>query len=331
MASNSNPTRFKFSVIVPTFNAEAILTACLEALLDQSTPIKDYEVIIVDDGSTDGTSKIAEQFNVKSIHQSNRGPAAARNRGTYEAGGDIILFTDADCIPDRKWIQEMILPFEDPEVVGVKGAYKTCQTSLAARFAQAEFEDRYDLLQPQASIDMIDTYSAAFRKNIFRKMGGFDENFPVANNEDTDFSYRLATAGHKLVFNRGAFVYHTHPDTLLKYLRVKFGRGYWRMVVYRKYPEKAVKDSYTPGVIKIQTLLMALSMGFLALSWFVHGALSLALSAWAIIIVSSFPFSFKTFKKDLLVGLMSPGIILLRSLVFATGSLSGIVRSLFKS
>ena len=328
MASHSIPARLKFSVIVPAFNAEIILTSCLEALLAQSMPKEDYEVIVVDDGSTDNTSKTAQQFNVKTICQPNRGPAAARNRGVAEARGDVILFTDSDCIPDRKWIQEMTLPFENPEVVGVKGAYKTCQTRLAARFAQAEFEDRYDLLQPLPSIDMIDTYSAAFRKDIFQEMGGFDESFPVANNEDTDFSYRLSAASHKLVFNREAFVYHTHPDTLLKYLRVKFRRGYWRMVVYGRYPEKAVKDSYTPGVIKIQTLLMALSIILLFLSGFVESAVYPAVLVWVIIIVSSFPFSFKTFKKDRAVGLTSPAIILLRSMVFAMGSLAGLIRSL---
>jgi len=331
MASNSDPSRLKFSVIVPAFNAEVILTACLEALLDQSTPIEYYEVIVVDDGSTDNTSKRAQQFNVKSIYQINQGPAAARNRGAREARGEILLFTDSDCIPDRRWIQQMTLPFENPEVVGVKGAYKTHQNRLTARFAQAEFEDRYDRLQSQSPIDMIDTYSAAFRKDIFQEMGGFDESFPVANNEDTDLSYRLVAAGHKLVFNREAFVYHTHPDTLLKYLRIKFWRGYWRMVVYGRYPDKAVKDSYTPGVIKIQTLLMGLSMVLLALSWLMPSVLFLTLMAWAGIVVSSLPFSFKTFRKDHWVGIMSPVFILLRSLVFAAGSLSGIARSLSKS
>jgi len=330
MEQHPTENRLRFSVIVPAFNAEVTLSSCLEALVAQSISKEDYEVIVVDDGSTDDTSKIAQQFKVKFLYQTNRGPAAARNKGAAEAEGRIILFTDADCVPDRSWLEEMTLRFEEPEVMGVKGAYKTHQTQLIARFAQAEFEDRYDLLWSQTSIDMVDTYAAAFRKNIFQKMGGFDEHFPVANNEDTDFSYRLATAGHKLVFNRRAFVFHTHPDTLWKYLRIKFWRGYWRMVVYRRYPEKAVKDSYTPGVIKIQTLLMLLFLLFIFLSWFVPSTLYLGVLVWAVIMVSSFPFSFKTFKKDKVVGLISPAVILLRSLVFATGSLSGITRSLFK-
>ena len=321
----------RFSVIIPAYNAERTLSSCLEALVDQSLPKQDYDVIVVDDGSTDSTSEITKRFNVKYIFQTNQGPAAARNKGAREAVGDIILFTDADCIANHNWIREMAGAFRDTDVVGVKGAYKTGQKELASRFAQAEFEDRYDLLKKSTSIDMIDTYSAAFRRDVFLKMGGFDESFPVANNEDTDLSYRLAADGYKLVFNPGAFVYHTHPDTLRKYLKLKFRRGYWRMVVYRRYPDKAVKDSYTPTVIKIQAILMAFSLPILLLSWFVPSLIYLALLAWVIIIVSSFPFSFKTFKKDKPVGLISPAVVLLRSMVFAVGSLLGMARHLFES
>ena len=323
-------TNIHFSVIIPAYNAEETLGACLEALDRQSTPKEDYEIIVVDDGSTDGTSKIAKGFNVIYMFQANQGPATARNRGVDTTRGDIILFTDSDCEPDHNWLQEMTNPFSDPDVVGVKGAYKTKQTGLSARFAQAEFEDRYDLLLRHSFIDMIDTYSAAFRRNVFMDMGGFDEHFPVANNEDTDLSYRLAAAGHKLVFNPKAFVYHTHPDTLARYLKVKFWRGYWRMVVYRRHPDKAVKDSYTPGVIKIQTILMALSLPLSLLLWFASEALYLALLCWGIIIISSFRFSLKTFRKDRAVGLISPLFVFLRSLVFCAGSLIGITRCLFK-
>jgi len=330
MEPHSTENHLRFSVIVPAFNAEVTLFSCLEALVAQSISKEDYEVIVVDDGSTDDTSKIAQQFKVRFLYQTNRGPAAARNKGAAEAEGRIILFTDADCVPDRSWLEEMTLRFEEPEVMGVKGAYKTHQTQLIARFAQAEFEDRYDLLRPQTSIDMIDTYSAAFRKYIFQEMGGFDESFPVANNEDTDFSYRLATAGYKLVFNPRAFVFHTHPDTLWKYLRVKFWRGYWRMVVYRRYPEKAVKDSYTPGVIKIQTLLMALSLSLFFLSWLIPGLLYLGLLFCLIVFLSSFPFSLKIYRKDRYVGLASPVLVCLRALVFSVGSLLGLARCVLR-
>ena len=315
----------RFSIIIPAYNSEKTLYSCLESLEDQSLPKDYYEVIVVDDGSTDSTATIAKKFNNKYIYQTNQGPASARNKGVKSAVGDIILFTDSDCVPDHNWIREMVKPFSNSEVIGVKGTYKTKQKELAAKFAQAEFEDRYDLLQKSSTIDMIDTYSAAYRKDVFLNIGGFDQSFPVASNEDTDLSYRLAASGYKLVFTQNAFVYHNHPDTLIKYLKIKFWRGYWRMVVYSRYPDKALKDSYTPAVIKIQTILMALSLLLFSLALIIPGLIYFAIFCWGTIIVATFPFALKTFKKEKLVGLISPAVILLRSLVFATGSVYAII------
>jgi len=209
-----------YSIIIPAFNAETTIASCLEAVLAQNFPRDQYEVVVVDDGSTDTTSKIIQTFPVLYIHQENKGPAAARNKGAQIATGDIVLFTDADCVPNHNWLEEMVSPFLVSEKIsGVKGAYKTAQQSLTARFAQAEFEDRFALLKKSAFIDMVDTYSAAFKREVFCGVGGFDPSFPVANNEDTELSYRLVASGHRLVFNPRAFVYHTHPDTLKKYLR----------------------------------------------------------------------------------------------------------------
>lgn len=331
MKKSGNPTdNIRFSVIVPTYNSGKTLIACLQSLTNQTVSKEQYEIIVVDDGSTDNTADIAAKFDVKYVAQTNQGPAAARNYGVQNTVGDIILFTDADCVPDYDWIRQMIEPFKDSEVTGVKGTYKTKQKELTAGFAQAEFEDRYELLKKSSTIDMVDTYSAAFRKDVFLKMGGFDESFTVANNEDTDLSYRLATAGYKLVFNPQAYVYHTHQNSLLNYLKLKFWRGYWRMVVYRRYPDKAFKDSYTPAVLKIQTLLMALSLSLFPFSLLVPRLIYVILLLWGTILASSFPFSLTTFKKNKKVGLISPVVIFLRSLVFAVGSLCGVVRSFIK-
>ncbi len=132
--------------------------------------------------------------------------------------------------------------------------------------------------------------------------------------------------GHKLIFNPRAFVWHTHPDTLKKYLRVKFWRGYWRMVVYARYPGKAVKDTYTPLVIKIQTLLLLGTMGmvplvlvFRSLPIYWIGVLP------ALAMLSSLAFSVKVFRTDRLVGLLSPVFCLLRAGVFAAGSTWGVL------
>ncbi len=321
----------QYSVIVPVYNGEETLGRCLEALLDQSVSPSEYEIVVVDDGSGDTTAQIAAAYEVRYLHQANKGPASARNRGAFSARGEVILFTDCDCIPDHNWIEEMARPFSETDVSGVKGAYKTCQKSLTARFAQAEFDDRFRLLQKADRIDMVDTYSAAFRKSVFIQAGGFDASFPHANNEDTDFSYRLAAAGHKLVFNPYACVYHRHPDSLTKYLKIKFWRGYWRIVVYARYPDKMAKDSYTPYVIKFQALAAAVSLILLPL-WPIsplprYAGVFLAGG----ILFSALPFSVASFKTDRTVGILSPVYVFLRAFVFAAGSMRGCFRVVFKS
>lgn len=320
-------TKMEFSVIIPAYNAEKTIDSCIQALLFQSLPREKYEIILVDDGSIDATAKIAQTYPVIYHYQKNKGPAAARNKGTQLSKGKIILFTDSDCVPDHFWIQEMVFPFiANPEISGVKGAYKTEQSSLTARFAQAEFEDRFALLEKSSFIDMVDTYSAAFKREVFIESGGFDPLFPVANNEDTELSYRMVSNGHLFVFNSRAFVYHTHPDSLKKYLKIKLWRGYWRMLVYARYPEKAVKDSYTPAVIKIQTLIMFLIFLMLPLCSFSRiipfYIIPLLLT---VILFSSTPFSSTVFKKDKILGFVSPLYCLLRAGVFAAGSAGGVM------
>lgn len=320
--------RIEFSVIVPAFNAERTLPLCLEALERQKLDQERFEIIVVDDGSTDSTSQLAQRFEIRYVFQENQGPASARNAGVAVASGKIVLFTDADCIPCSDWVEEMVRPFSDSDVVAVKGRYRTRQREWMARFVQMEFEDRYDILQKHDAIDMIDTYSAAFRKDVFLRTGGFDIRFPKANNEDTELSYRLASAGYKMVFNPEATVFHTHPSTLSKYLKIKFWRGYWRMVVYRKYPHKAFKDAYTPHVLKVQTIFAALSFPLCLLSIVHSRAFTVVVCLWGVVWTSALPFSLKTYRKDKAVGLASPWIILLRSMVLAAGSLLGLLKSL---
>ena len=102
------------SVIVPAFNADRTLAGCLTALDVQTLPTNDYEVIVVDDGSTDATASLVASFHrARYIFIPHAGAAAARNRGASVARGDILLFTDADCEPQPDWIERMLGAFED--------------------------------------------------------------------------------------------------------------------------------------------------------------------------------------------------------------------------
>ena len=148
----------------------------------------------------------------------------------------------------------MLKPFEDADVVGAKGVYRTNQKSLVARFVQIDYEDRYRLMAAHESIDFVDTYSAAFRRGRFLEMAGYDTSFPLACAEDIELSYRMAARGWKMKFVPNAVVYHTHPDTLLKYLKKKYKFAFWRVLAVRKNPGKAMKDTHTPQLMKLQLL-----------------------------------------------------------------------------
>ncbi|MBI1912757.1 MAG: glycosyltransferase [Deltaproteobacteria bacterium] len=318
------------SIIVPAYNAEKTVNRCIEALLEQDYPAGLYDIVIVDDGSADNTGAVIKKYPVKYLHQKNKGPATARNKGAKQAKGEIILFTDSDCVPDKNWITEMVRPFLDNEkVAAVKGAYRTSQRGLVARFSQVEFEERFEMLKKVSSIDMVDTYSAGFRKEIFKKMGGFDTSFPVANNEDTELSYRMASQGHKMVFNPKAIVCHlNHPDSVKRYARIKFWRGYWRIVVYKKFPDKMLKDTYTPQALKFQILFLLLLLGSLPIAAIFPGiGIYFLLFAVAGFLVLSVPFATIALRNDPLVGIFSPFLLLMRAASIGSGAIWGVLRS----
>ena len=319
----------KVSVIVPAYNAQKTIGQCIDALLAQTYPRESYEVIVVDDGSTDGTTDVVKAYQVKYLYQRNQGPATARNIGVREAQGEIILFTDSDCVPFNNWIEEMVEPFKNKEVVAVKGAYKTRQKSMTARFAQLEFEERFEMLKKAESIDMVDTYAAGFRKDIFLLMGGFDPYFPVANNEDTELSYRMSKLGYKMVFNPDAIVYHlNHPSTIRRYSRLKFWRGYWRTVVYKRFPDKMLKDSYTPQTLKLQILSLFLLIAVIPFAVIsskgVYPLIVIAIS----FCILSLSFVVLAVRRDPLVGVFAPFFLCIRAASLGFGMLWGISRSL---
>ena len=278
----------------------------------------------MDDGSTDDTAAVVMQFaNVRLVRQANAGPAAARNRGARE-GGSIVLFTDDDCVPQPDWIEQMLAPFCDPEVVGVKGAYRTKQKSLIARFVQIEYEDRYRLVARHADIDFIDTYSAAFRRHRFLEIGGYDTSFPVACAEDVELSYRMSARGWKMRFAPKAIVCHTHPDTLSSYLRKKYKFAYWRMLAVRKNPSKGMKDSHTPQIMKLQLLLapaLACAAAFDVKARTGATATELVL---ALFLASTLPFAFRAVRKDVVIGLLSPALLGARACAQFLGATLGV-------
>ena len=315
------------SVVIPAYNAATTLPVCLNALAKQEAPGRPWEIIVVDDGSQDNTAEIAQSYDVQLIrHKRKSGAGAARNSGIRQAKGDIVCFTDADCAPTPNWLKQMSRPFADTAVTGCKGIYATRQTAWIARFVQIEYEDKYDLLRQQTHIDFIDTYSAAYRRQALLDCGGFDERIHYV--EDQELSFRLAAQGNLMVFQPEAVVYHQHSDTLVKYGRKKFWIGYWKAQIIRRFPERAVKDSHTPQILKVQMLLVALMLAAAAFGVLFPPGLFLALLTLALFVLTTLPFIIKAWPKDAALALISPIPLFVRALALGLGTFWGVIRPL---
>jgi len=320
-----------YSVIVPAYRATDVLPRCLAALRDQSLPCDAYEIIVVDDGSPDQTADVAEKIlgdaNGRVIRAPHGGPAHARNLGAQAARGAILAFTDADCEPAHDWLECLTAPLRDETITGTKGVYRTRQKSLVARFVQQEYQDKYDRLANQTTIDFVDTYSAAYRREVFLASGGFDESFTTASVEDQEFSFRLTAQGHRLVFAPRAVVYHQHDATLSEYARRKFGIGCWKMLVLKRHPGKAVRDSHTPQLLKVQMLLLAGALLTTVATTLNYNAWVVAADVfWLLVLVSMLPLLSKIARRDPAVIVIAPLMIGARALCLGLGLLRGLQR-----
>jgi GT2 family glycosyltransferase len=252
----------KVSVIVPAHNAGTTLSRCLEACCAQTYP--DVEVIVVDDGSTDDTPRIAREHAVHYMRQEKRrGPAAARNRGAAAATGEIVAFTDADCIPEPAWIEKLTSGLGEG-VVATGGTYTMANArGFLPRLIQEEIALRHTRFD--CEVDFLGSFNVAYRKPAFDAVGGFDENFTMASGEDNDLAYRLADRGGSLRFVPDARVAHYHPGRLGPYLRTQMWHGFWRVKLYRKHPRRAPGGDQYAGTADLLAppLLMAVIALFL--------------------------------------------------------------------
>ncbi len=310
------------SVVIPAYNVERVIGRCLDALLAQTLTRDQYEIIVVDDGSTDGTGAAARARSVRVLRQENCGAGAARNTGAHAAQGHIVLFLDADSVPDERWIQAMAQLFADREVAGVSGEKKTRQTNWVARFVQAEYDYKYGLIAAHGATDFVDSSTAGYRREIFLANGGFDAAMMEA--EDTELSFRLAERGYRLVLARDAVAYHTHPERLGEYLRRKFQYAVWRAVVYRRMPGKVASETRTPPTQKLQVLIaFALVLGvFGAWVWPAFGWGVAALLA--LFVATTVPFMQACWKRDRFIALVAPGVLGLAACAGGAGGVVGL-------
>jgi glycosyltransferase involved in cell wall biosynthesis len=305
--------------VVPSLPDDPDLPACVKAL-DGQTVRDELQIVLSIDGYGDPPDEVSGLVD-RVIKGPRSGPAAARNRGWRESELPFILFTDADCVPEASWAEEMLQCIREG-VSGVKGSYCCGGDRAIQKLAQVEFEERYRLLSRSQDVDLVDTYSACFTREALESVSGFDESFPLPDHEDVDLSYRLRAAGHKLIFHGPARVAHKHQPTWKAYLRMKVSRGKWRMKVLRSFPGKAASDSYTPVSLKAQLALMALLLPVLVSSTVMPYLSLLWLAAF---VLASLPLVRVALATDPAVAPLVPAFTLWRAAALLTGMIMGIV------
>ncbi len=224
------------SVIVPTFNRVVALSQCLETLRAQSLPRQDYELIVVDDGSTDGTADwLSQQHDLRVLRTAHRGAASARNAGARRAQGDMLAFTDDDCLVPPTWLCRLCTALAEADVVGgriVNGS----PANLFAATSQAIVDAlTVELNHDMRNGGMLTSNNVAYRRAIFEAAGGYDERF-VVGGEDRELHDRLWRRSARLRYLPEIVVQHNASPSLRQFLlqHYTYGRGAW--IYYHQVP-----------------------------------------------------------------------------------------------
>jgi len=226
------------SVIVPVYNRQNFIGQCIQSLLNQT--IDDYEIIVIDDGSTDATKEILRQFNNPKIkiifNEQNKGPAYARNRGIEISLGDYIAFSDSDCIVEQNWLYELIKPFQQNHSIMI----------TAGKIIDPQPKNYWELVNKGANFlaqksGFIKTAIGCNMavRNQFLKYKKFDESLFFPGSEETDLCLDCMKRGGKIYFTPNAQTRHFPRTNIKTTLIQQFHYGYQNTIInlkHKKFP-----------------------------------------------------------------------------------------------
>ncbi len=206
----------EISIIIPAYNAAATLGKLLDSIYKTTTELVSsgklkFEVIVVDDGSTDTSAEIAARYHVRLIKQANSGPALARNKGAEKARYGHLLFLDADVVLLSDTVKEVIMSFDDKSIDAVNGRYYKKSANKGFFQTYKTLMDYYLFKDPIRCYEKFDSRVAAIKKDVFTKAGGFNTAIKGATYENEEFGYRLSS-NYVNVFNPKIQVMHHFPD-----------------------------------------------------------------------------------------------------------------------
>ncbi|MCS4542371.1 MAG: glycosyltransferase, partial [Euryarchaeota archaeon] len=245
------------SIIVGVRNMENTIGQCIESLLNCDYPAK--EIIIVDDGSTDRTAEIVSRYPIRLINSNPKGISHARNLGLQLANGDIVAYTDGDCIVSENWLKELVKHFSDPKVASVGGRtiFKTTN-DIASVCRAVEFEERYSKV-PKNTVSAMGP-TCAHRKDVLKAIGGFNPAW--FHGEDAEVSYKIAGRGYKVIFENNAVTFHVPEIGVKNYLKKRLRDASAFVRVSSHHPSLSFRDKFITLKMVFQPFLFAMSIIF---------------------------------------------------------------------
>jgi GT2 family glycosyltransferase len=230
------PHKPRVSVVVCTYNGGRTLDQCLRSLAALAYP--DYEVIVVDDGSTDDTPAILERFpDVRAIRQHNKGLSTARNVGLHAATGSIVAYTDDDCYADPDWLTHLVYQLERSGAHAVGGPNLSPDDGGLAACVAASPGQPTHVLESDQVAEHVPGCNMAFRREALLAINGFDPLYRKAG-DDVDVCWRLQQAGMWITFAPGAFVWHHRRLGPRAYLKQQAGYGEAEALLRFQHPER---------------------------------------------------------------------------------------------
>ncbi|MBX3734632.1 MAG: glycosyltransferase [Verrucomicrobiae bacterium] len=227
----------RVSVVVASYNGDATLRSCLQSLEALNYP--DYEVLLVDDGSTDSTPAVASEFPAVRYfrHAMNQGLGVARNTGIAAATGEIVAFTDSDCRPDEDWLRHLVGDLLNSRFVGIGGHnFLPPDDAPTAACVMVSPGGPAHVMLTDRIAEHIPGCNMAFYKWALESVGGFDPIYRTAG-DDVDICWRLQQRNYRIGFSAAGFVWHYRRNTVGAYLRQQSGYGAAEALLERRHPE----------------------------------------------------------------------------------------------
>jgi cellulose synthase/poly-beta-1,6-N-acetylglucosamine synthase-like glycosyltransferase len=324
------------TVIVPVRNGEQTIQSLLESLQRLEFDRNKIEVIVVDGNSNDKTREIVKNYPVKLVIETREGLNLARNIGIKCSNGEIIAFTDSDCIVPKNWVTMIVENFKDPKVGCVGGSAKALNADFISQYADNSIVRLMPFFTKREELEKVKPFfrhpagcNMAFRRKIAEEVGYFDENIQFGFDE-VEFADRICRTGYKMVLDPEVIVWHKHRSTLGQFLtqNFRYGKGSGLVLKRNKLHDSVSQWSFLGVIGFISWLLIVGFLIFMTFTrasnlypWMLFGFTGLPL----IILASVYIYRAVQNKKFARI-IIYPFIDFFRTISFCCGQLSQLLK-----